>query len=180
MQEVILVTEKDEEIGTMEKMEAHRRGVLHRAFSIFIFDERGNMLLQKRANGKYHGGGLWSNACCSHPLPHESIEQAADRRLLEELGFETPIQKAFSFTYRAPVENDLIEHEFDHVFFGTHGGKMDPNKDEVEAVTYLSMEDLETKIQEQPAKFTKWFCIVFPQVKEWFSHSYSKQINKSV
>ena len=180
MQEVILVTERDEEIGTMEKMEAHRRGVLHRAFSIFIFDDRGNMLLQKRAKDKYHGGGLWSNACCSHPFPHETIEEAAERRLREELGFQTTIEKAFSFTYRAAVENDLIEHEFDHVFFGTHEGKLNPNKEEVEAVTYLSMEDLEIKIQEQPAKFTKWFCIVFPQVKEWYRHSYGRQINNSV
>lgn len=180
MQEVILVTETDEEIGTMEKMEAHRRGVLHRAFSIFIFDEWGNMLLQKRAKGKYHGGGLWSNACCSHPFPNESIEEAADRRLGEELGFNTPIKKAFTFTYRAAVENNLIEHEYDHVFFGTYSGVLNPDKGEVEAVTYLDMDDLERKIGEQPSKFTQWFCIVFPQVKEWYSRSRQGKINSSV
>ena len=125
--EVILVNERDEALGVMEKMEAHRKGALHRAFSVFIFDSRGRMLLQQRASEKYHGGLLWTNACCSHPYPGEEVERAAERRLNEELGFTAPIHKIFSFTYRALVENDLTEHEFDHVFAGQYEGEITAN-----------------------------------------------------
>src|SRR4249919_2599143 len=114
-QEVILVNEQNEAIGTMEKMEAHRKALLHRAFSVFIFNSKGEMLLQQRALNKYHSGGLWTNACCSHPRPGELIEDAATRRLKEELGFETPLKKIFQFTYQASFDNGLTEHEFDHV-----------------------------------------------------------------
>src|SRR6187200_1451519 len=114
-QDVILVTALDEEIGVMEKMEAHQKGLLHRAFSVFIFDREGKMLLQQRAAQKYHGGLLWTNACCSHPYPHEDVKDAAKRRLAEELGFSIELKKIFAFTYKAEVENDLIEHEYDHV-----------------------------------------------------------------
>src|SRR3954470_13284590 len=122
MEQVILVNEKDQAIGTMEKMEAHRKGVLHRAFSVFIFDRHGKMLLQQRAFHKYHSGGLWTNACCSHPLPGEDIESAAHRRLYEEMGFQTPLKKIFDFTYKADFRNGLTEYEFDHVFTGYYEG----------------------------------------------------------
>lgn len=171
-QQVILVTENDEAIGVMEKMEAHKKGVLHRAFSIFIFDANGNMLLQKRAQNKYHGGGLWTNACCSHPFPEESVEAAAARRLHEELGFNTPLKKEFHFTYNAQVENGLTEHEYDHVFCGEYEGEVKMNEQEVEAIAYLSMPDLEVEIKEQPSNFTTWFCIVFPQIKQWWKQHY--------
>src|SRR5690348_5807899 len=120
MEQVVLVNEEDQEVGTMEKMEAHRRGVLHRAFSVFIFNKQGEMLLQQRAQEKYHSGGLWTNACCSHPRPGEEVSEGAGRRLVEELGFETELQPVFNFVYKANFENGLIEHEFDHVYFGTY------------------------------------------------------------
>src|SRR5688572_13811853 len=115
-QEVILVNEQDEVIGTMEKITAHRKAILHRAFSVFIFNSKGEMLLQQRAFNKYHSGGLWTNACCSHPAPGEHTADAAGRRLQEEMGFSASIQKIFEFTYFSEFENGLTEHEFDHVF----------------------------------------------------------------
>ncbi|HEX8460985.1 MAG TPA: isopentenyl-diphosphate Delta-isomerase, partial [Segetibacter sp.] len=118
MEEVILVTEHDEQIGSMEKMQAHRKGVLHRAFSIFVINDRKEMLLQQRSLSKYHSGGLWTNACCSHPRPGEDTASAAVRRLSEELGFTTSIKKIFDFRYNAAFDNGLIEHEFDHVYVG--------------------------------------------------------------
>src|SRR5215468_430433 len=116
MEQVILVNELDEEIGTMEKLSAHEQGVLHRAISVFIFNEKGEMLLQQRASRKYHSGGLWTNACCSHPHPGEATHAAALRRLKEEMGFETSLKKAFDFVYKTSFDNGLTEHEFDHVF----------------------------------------------------------------
>ena len=108
----------------MEKMEAHKKGLLHRAFSVFIFNGKGEMLLQQRALNKYHSGGLWTNACCSHPMPGEKTEDAADRRLKEELGFETPLEKIFDFVYKAEFDNGLTEYEFDHVFAGEYEGEI--------------------------------------------------------
>src|ERR1044071_5474301 len=121
MEEVILVNEHDEQIGTMEKMEAHRKAMLHRAFSVFVFSARKEMLLQQRAFTKYHSGGLWTNACCSHPMPGEKTEDAAKRRLMEEMGFKALIKEIFDFTYKAEFNNGLIEYEFDHVFAGEYG-----------------------------------------------------------
>ena len=118
-EEVILVNEADEQIGVMEKMEAHEKGLLHRAFSVFIFNDKGEMLLQQRALNKYHSGGLWTNACCSHPRPGEDTLQAAKRRLMEEMGIETSLTLKNSFTYKTAFENGLTEHEFDHIFIGT-------------------------------------------------------------
>src|ERR1044072_1062769 len=122
MEEVILVNERDEATGIMEKMEAHQKGVLHRAFSVFIFNNKNEMLLQQRAIKKYHSGGLWTKACCSHPRPGETKSDAALRRLYEELGFTTSIEKIFDFTYKASFENGLTENEFDHVFAGIYNG----------------------------------------------------------
>ena len=170
--EVILVSAQDEEIGVMEKMEAHQKGLLHRAFSVFIFDKSGRMLLQQRAAQKYHGGLLWTNACCSHPFPGEGIEDAAERRLQEELGFTTSLQKAFCFTYKAEVENNLIEHEFDHVFVGEYEGEMKLNEDEVAAVAYHGMEEVKKLLEDRPAFFTTWFRIAFPQIECWWQKNY--------
>lgn len=164
---VVLVDERDAEVGTMEKMEAHRKGLLHRAFSVFIFDRSGRMLLQQRAAGKYHGALLWTNACCSHPYPGEANGIAATRRLQEELGFTTELQEIFSFTYRAEVENGLTEHEFDHVFAGTFEGEIDFNRDEVQDVAYRNLDDIEREVQQYPERFTTWFRIALPKLSEW-------------
>ena len=169
MEQVILVNERDDEIGTMPKMEAHIKGELHRAFSIFIFNEKKEMLLQQRSVEKYHSGGLWTNACCSHPRPNEENMDAANRRLHEELGFTTPLQKIFHFTYNASLDNGLIEHEFDHVFIGTYNGEIIPNPDEVKDYFYQSMDEIEASIRQMPEKYTAWFCIAFPKVKEWLA-----------
>ena len=165
--ELILVNDKDEEIGFMEKMEVHRRGLLHRAFSVFIFDKNGNMLLQQRAACKYHGAHLWTNACCSHPFPGEAVEVGAARRLNEELGFQTGIEKIFDFVYRSEVENNLVEHEFDHVFSGVYEGEMKLNAEEVEAVRYVGMAEIEEELKLHPEHFTTWFRIAFPKIKSW-------------
>ncbi|MEI9946718.1 MAG: isopentenyl-diphosphate Delta-isomerase [Chitinophagaceae bacterium] len=130
-EQVIVVNEADEPIGVAGKMEAHRKGILHRAFSIFIFNSKGEMLLQQRALNKYHSGSLWTNACCSHPKPEEDTTVAAERRLKEEMGFDTPIEKVFDFVYRAEFENGLTEHEFDHVYAGEYNGEINFNKEEV-------------------------------------------------
>jgi isopentenyl-diphosphate delta-isomerase len=167
MEEVILVNERDEEIGAMEKMEAHRKGILHRAFSVFIFNNKNEMLLQQRAVNKYHSGGLWSNACCSHPTPGEPTEAAALRRLKEELGFETLLEKIFDFTYEVSFENGLTEHEFDHVFTGVYNGEINFDKHEVKDICFRSMEEIESDLQTHPSKFTAWFLIAFPIIKKW-------------
>ncbi|MEO8711795.1 MAG: isopentenyl-diphosphate Delta-isomerase [Parafilimonas sp.] len=167
MEEVILVNDQDEETGTMEKMEAHRKGKLHRAFSIYIFNNKNEILLQQRAVNKYHSGGLWTNACCSHPKPGETIDAAAKRRLKEELGFETELEKIFAFTYNASFENGLTEHEFDHVFAGVHNDEIHFNKAEVKDICFRSMSEIESDLQTHPHKFTPWFLIAFPMIKKW-------------
>lgn len=166
-QEVILVNENDEPIGVMEKMEAHQKGLLHRAFSVFIFDTKGKMLLQQRAAEKYHGAHLWTNACCSHPYPEEKTGDAAQRRLKEELGFVTDLAEIFSFTYRAQVENNLIEHEFDHVFAGTYEGEIHPDSNEVGDYVYEDMNEIKRRIEDRPEEFTSWFKIAFPKIENW-------------
>jgi isopentenyl-diphosphate delta-isomerase len=171
-QEVILVSAQDSEVGVMEKIKAHQEGLLHRAFSIFIFDKSGRMLLQQRAAEKYHGGLLWTNACCSHPYPNEKVEDAAIRRLNEELGFETPLKKVFCFTYRAEVENGLIEHEYDHVFVGEYEDQIAPDATEVAAVAYHNMNDISVMLKEQPDLFTVWFRLAFPQMERWWKEMY--------
>ena len=165
--EVVLVNEQDESLGTMEKMEAHRKGVLHRAFSVFIFNSKGEMLLQQRASGKYHSGGLWTNACCSHPAAGENVADAAARRLREEMGFSVSLKKIFDFIYRSEMENGLTEHEFDHVFAGYYDGAIHPDKDEVKDYCYKSLESIQQSLQSHPHQFTAWFHIAFPRVEKW-------------
>jgi isopentenyl-diphosphate Delta-isomerase len=167
MEQVVLVNENDEQTGVMEKMEAHEKAVLHRAFSVFIFNADGLMLLQQRALSKYHSPGLWTNACCSHPFPGEETINAATRRINEELGFSTVIQKAFHFTYKAAFDNGLTEHEFDHVFVGTYEGPMQLNDDEVKDITYKSMEEIAADLETVPHHYTEWFKIAFPLLADW-------------
>jgi isopentenyl-diphosphate delta-isomerase len=159
MQQVVLVDEQDHEVGVMEKMEAHEKALLHRAFSVFIFNKKGEMLLQQRAIAKYHSGGLWTNACCSHPRPGEDVKVAAERRLQEELGFSTPLSKAFHFIYKASFENGLTEYEFDHVLTGVYEGGVYPNSEEVEDTRWLTMDSVQTDISARPGVYTEWFKI---------------------
>lgn len=165
--EVVLVNEADEQLGLMEKMEAHEKGLLHRAFSVFIFNSRGKMLLQQRALSKYHSGGLWTNACCSHPFPGENTQVAAMRRLKEELGFTSALHKIFDFTYRSEFANGLIEHEFDHVFLGYYDGPVSPNPDEVEDYAFKDMEWIKQELHRNPAHFTSWFKLAMPRLEAW-------------
>lgn len=162
--QVILVNEQDEATGVMEKMEAHRKGVLHRAFSVFIMNDNGEMLLQQRALDKYHSGGLWTNTCCSHPLPGETVEAAAHRRLFEEMGFDCALTSLFAFTYRTEFDNGLIEHEYDHVLVGTYNSIVNPDPREVNAWRYTSPAIISRQLQEQPAQFTSWFQLAFPKL----------------
>lgn len=178
MEEVVLVNESDVEVGRMEKLEAHKKGLLHRAFSVFIFDSMGNMLLQQRARGKYHSAGLWSNACCSHPRPGEDISASAVRRLQEEMGFTTKLEKIFEFTYKANLDNALIENEFDHVLAGIYEGPVLFNKEEVMAVQYIRMNELKKELEDSPAGFTVWFRIAFPKIETWWNNRFAPRIGK--
>lgn len=167
MNEVILVDKHDIPVGSMDKIEAHKKALLHRAFSVFIFNSKGEMLLQQRADEKYHSGGLWTNACCSHPAPGEDTLTAASRRLKEELGFITPLTKAFTFSYRTDFENGLTENEFDHVFTGVYDGLIVADRDEVKNYQYLPIDEIEKLITDDPGKFTSWFIIAFPLIKRF-------------
>lgn len=162
--QVILVDETDRNIGTCDKLSAHRNGHLHRAFSIFLFNAAGHCLLQQRAMNKYHCGGLWSNTCCSHPQPSKSLEQAAEDRLQEEMGIQTEIREVFSFTYRAEFENGLIEHEIDHVFIGRFEGTPAINSDEVAAWKWINTDTLLADMKATPHAFTPWLHTALPAV----------------
>jgi isopentenyl-diphosphate delta-isomerase len=157
MEYVILVDRFDNALGTMEKMEAHRKGVLHRAFSVLVFNSKGEMLLQKRAAGKYHSAGLWTNTCCSHPGPSESLEESARRRVQYEMGIDVEPVFAFKFIYRASLDNNLTEHELDHVFTATFDGEPHVNPEEVSDWQYVSMPALRADMAANPAKYTAWF-----------------------
>lgn len=165
--DVILVDEQDMPVGAMEKMEVHQKALLHRAFSIFIFNERGEMLLHKRADKKYHSGGLWTNACCSHPRPGEDTLAAVGKRLQEEMGIVTDIKKAFDFVYRAELDNGLTEHEFDHVFTGVYSGEIVPDKEEVSDYCYKAIDEIKDSIRSHPQKYTEWFKIAFPKMEAY-------------
>ena len=165
--DVILVDEHDVQTGTMEKMEVHQKALLHRAFSIFIFNEKGEMLLHKRAEKKYHSGGLWTNACCSHPQPGEETLAAAQMRLQQEMGFNTELKKAFDFIYKVSFDNGLTEHEFDHVFIGTYDGDIVPNAAEVSDYCFKPVAEIKNLIQSHPQKYTEWFKIAFPKMEAY-------------
>lgn len=153
---VILVDERDRELGAAEKLRAHLEGALHRAFSIFVFDRVGRLLLQKRARTKYHSGGLWSNTCCGHPRPGEVTAEAARRRLREEMGLDCELTEAFSFTYRAELDNRLVEHEYDHVFVGRFDGEPRPAAEEVEDWRWVTPSDLARELRANPAAYSFW------------------------
>ncbi|MFM7594770.1 MAG: isopentenyl-diphosphate Delta-isomerase [Flavobacteriales bacterium] len=168
IQEVILVNKNDEEIGTMEKMEAHLQGMLHRAFSVLIFNSKSQLLIHRRAFGKYHSEGLWTNTCCSHPLPGETIVEAANRRLVEEMGMKTSLAPLFSFIYRAELENNLVEHELDHVLIGFTNDEPHVNPDEVCDYKWMAMPEIEQDIENNPSEYTAWFKKIILEYKSAF------------
>ncbi|MFO8099093.1 MAG: isopentenyl-diphosphate Delta-isomerase [Salinibacter sp.] len=158
---VVLVDTADRPQGTAEKLRAHAEGWLHRAFSVFVFDRRGRLLLQRRARDKYHSGGLWSNTCCSHPHAEEPPTAAAQRRLQEEMGFSCPVTPAFRRTYHAPVGNGLVEHELDHVFVGTvRDAPIRANPDEVAAWKWMAPLPLQADVEAHPERYTPWFRLL--------------------
>lgn len=173
---VILVDNKDNPLGTHEKFDTHVKGLLHRAFSVFIFNKKGEMLLQQRALSKYHSGGLWTNACCSHPAPGELTEMAALRRLNEELGFQVPVEKVFDFVYKAELGNGLIEHEFDHVFVGEYEGEINFNTEEVLNYCYAELPDIRLSLQQKPEQFTAWFHLAFTEIEKWWGNNYQIKV----
>lgn len=170
---VILVDENDRPLGELDKLEAHKQGFLHRAFSVFIFTSEGRWLLQQRAKDKYHSPGLWTNACCSHPQPGEDTKEAAISRLQFEMGIKCEISQIFDFSYKAAFPNGLTEHEFDHVFMGVCDTPPNPNPEEVAAYRYLTFREIDQEIKQSGDNYTEWFKIIYQKV----NHHISKKIN---
>ncbi|AUC84147.1 isopentenyl-diphosphate delta-isomerase [Polaribacter sp. ALD11] len=168
---VILVDVNDQPIGLMEKIEAHEKALLHRAFSVFIFNEKGELMLQQRAASKYHSPLLWTNTCCSHQREGESNVEAGRRRLQEEMGFVTEIKEVFSFIYKAPFDNGLTEHEFDHVMVGRYEDAPELNRKEAEAYKWMTLEDVKKDIEENPESYTEWFKIIFDKSYEKLTYA---------
>ncbi|MFT6192327.1 MAG: isopentenyl-diphosphate delta-isomerase [Paraglaciecola sp.] len=160
---VVLVDEKNNQIGLMPKMEAHEKALLHRAFSVFVFNKKGELMLQQRAASKYHSPLLWTNTCCSHQREGEGNLEAGKRRLQEEMGFTTDLKEVFSFIYRAPFDNGLTEHELDHVLIGSFDDAPNINKEEAENYKWMPMEDVKKDIEENPSIYTEWFKIIFKE-----------------
>ena len=165
-EKVILVDENDNQIGLMPKMEAHEKAVLHRAFSVFIFNDENELMLQQRALHKYHSPGLWTNTCCSHQRDGESNIEAGKRRLNEEMGFVTDLRETTSFVYKAPFDNGLTEHELDHVMIGNYNEEPIINRDEVASWKWMPLEDVQVDIALSPEKYTAWFKIIFEKFYE--------------
>ena len=165
-EQVILVNAQDEQIGTMAKMEAHEKAVLHRAFSVFIFNAQNELMLQQRAAHKYHSPLLWTNTCCSHQRVGESNLEAGTRRLQEEMGFVTPLKETTSFIYKAPFDNGLTEHELDHIMVGYYEAAPVINTEEVEAWKWMPLEAVKADIKLQPVLYTEWFKIIFEKFYE--------------
>lgn len=170
MEKVILVDDQDSEIGTEEKLTAHRLGLLHRAFSVFVFNDQGHLLLQQRASTKYHSPLLWTNTCCSHPKPNESTIDAAKRRCKEEMGIEPTITPAFSFVYKAELDQGLIEHEYDHVFIGSWNADPVINNEEVADYKWIALEELKADVDLHPQQYTVWFKICLDRVIEYYNN----------
>ena len=158
---VILVDKNDNQVGLMPKLEAHEKGLLHRAFSVFIFNNEYKLLLQKRATSKYHSGGLWTNTCCSHPREGEDISEAANRRLFEEMGIKTSLRKVYDFIYKAELDNGLTENEFDHVFYGVYDKEPKINLEEADDYKWIDMDSLNDDINNNGGNYTVWFKIAF-------------------
>jgi len=162
-EQVVLVDKEDNPIGLMPKMEAHKKALLHRAFSVFVFNNKGQLLLQQRAADKYHSPLLWTNTCCSHQRDGESSLKAGMRRLQEEMGFSCSLTELFSFIYKAPFDNGLTEHELDHVLVGYFDENPKVNKEEVESYRWMDLEDVKSDIENQPEIYTEWFKIIFKE-----------------
>ena len=158
---VVLVDQDDQKLGLMEKQQAHVAGLLHRAFSVFVFNSNGELMIQQRAASKYHSPTLWTNTCCSHPRDNETYDQAAHRRLKEEMGFDCDLEFKFSFIYKAHLDNNLTEHELDHVFIGTYNDEPKLNPEEVMAYRWVDLMDLKKDIEKNPQNYTAWFKIIF-------------------
>lgn len=173
MESVILVDAMDRPRGLMEKMEAHIKAELHRAFSVFIFNHKGETMLQRRALSKYHSPGLWTNTCCSHPREGETVDEAALRRMEEEMGFTTEVKKVFDFVYKAEVGQGLIEHEFDHVLIGFYENPPVLNPEEAMDWKWMNMADIANEMETNPERFTVWFRIAFPRVKAFVDEKMS-------
>lgn len=162
-EKLILVDLFDHPVGYEYKLETHQKGLLHRAFSVFLWDGK-KMFIQKRAEGKYHSGGLWANACCSHPREGETLESAVNRRMKEELGIHTETEELFSFVYRAVFDNGLTEYEFDHVFLGKYDGKIELNPEEASEGRWIKLEELAESLQKEPERYCAWFLSAAPDV----------------
>lgn len=162
---IILVNKKDNEVGFGEKINIHKKGLLHRAFSIFVFNSKKELLLQQRALNKYHSGGLWTNTCCSHPKPGEEVLDAAHRRLQEEMGFDCKLEEKFSFVYRTKFL-DLSEYEYDHVIFGIYDSNPTVNCKEVASFKWMDIEDIKNDLKKNAQKYSYWFKIAFPKLLE--------------
>ena len=165
-EQVILVNENDEQIGLMPKLEAHEKAALHRAFSVFVFNVKDELLLQKRASHKYHSPNQWTNTCCSHQRNGETSVEAGKRRLYEEMGFSCELEEIFKFIYKAPFDNGLTEHELDHVLIGYYNENPKINLDEVDDYTWMSLSDIKNDIIDNPNKYTVWFKIIFNEYLE--------------
>lgn len=168
-EQVVLVNEKDEKVGLMPKLEAHEKGVLHRAFSVFIFNDKNELMLQQRAFHKYHTPGLWANTCCSHQRDGESSIEAGKRRLYEEMGFSADLKETTTFIYKAPFDNGLTEHELDHILIGKYAGQPIINPQEVAAWKWMELEEVKKDIQNNPEKYTPWFKIIFDKFYQHLS-----------
>ncbi len=160
-EKVILVNQKDEPIGLMPKMEAHEKGLLHRAFSVFIFNDKNELMIQQRALSKYHSPGLWTNTCCSHQREGETNIEAGKRRLQEEMGFTAELEDTISFIYKAPFDNGLTEHEFDHILVGNYNEEPNLNPEEAEAWKWMALDDVARDMVNNPTFYTEWFKIIF-------------------
>jgi isopentenyl-diphosphate delta-isomerase len=166
-EQVVLVDEQNEVLGYMGKLEAHKKGLLHRAISVIIFNNKGEMLVQQRALTKYHWAGIWSNTCCSHPRKNESFQEAAERRLFEELGFRTPLKEEFQFIYKASdVKSGLTEWEYDTVFTGVYNEPFEFNKEEIQAVRWMGIENLLNDIKQKPEEYSFWFKIILDEMRQ--------------
>ena len=178
MEKVILVDEADNAVGEMEKMEAHIKGALHRAFSVFVLDGKERLLLQRRALGKYHSPSLWTNTCCSHPRSGESVGQAAHRRMQEEMGFDCPLENVFTFIYHATFDNGLTEHELDHVLIGFSDEIPVPNPEEIHEFKWMPLPEISKSIQDNPELYTVWFQIAFIKVTEYLDKMKTSDVRK--
>ena len=176
---VILVDENDKEVGIEEKIKAHEGGgKLHRAFSIFVFNSEGKMLLQKRAKTKYHSGGLWTNACCSHPSPEKSLSVMVHKRLKEEMGFDCELEEVFSFKYKIHFDNGLTEWEYDHVFIGEFNGEIKPNQKEVSEWKWVDLKELQKDVNKQPQNYAYWFKIALNRVIACYNNFKDRQLKE--